>query len=37
MEKMSRQESKYQAYIIDQMNEKNKLVAAAKIQGILTR
>lgn len=34
---MSRQESKYQAYIIDQMNDKNKLVAAAKIQGILTR
>jgi len=28
---------KYQAYIIEQMNDKNKLVAAAKIQRILSR
>lgn len=36
-EKMNKQESKYQAYIIEQMNDKNKLVAAAKIQRILNR
>lgn len=34
---MNRQESKYQAYIIDQMNEKNKLAAAARIQAILIK
>ena len=36
-EKMNKHESKYQTYIIEQMNDKNRLVAAAKIQGILNR
>lgn len=33
---MNRQEDKYQAYIIEQMNEKNKIVAAVQIVSILT-
>ena len=33
---MNRQEDKYQAYIIEQMNDKNKIMAAVQIVNILT-
>ncbi len=36
-EKMNRQEEKYQGYIIDQMNDKNKIVGAAQMAIILSK
>jgi hypothetical protein len=36
-EKMNRQEEKYQGYIIDQMNDKNKIVGAAQLAIILSK
>ena len=32
---MDRQEDKYQAYIIEQMNDKNRIIAAVKIVNVL--
>ena len=34
---MNRQEEKYQGYIIDQMNDKNKIVGAAHLAIILSK
>lgn len=36
-EKMNRQEEKYQGYIIDQMNEKNKIVGAARLAMVISK
>jgi|688.fasta_scaffold1444035_1 hypothetical protein len=34
---MNRQEEKYQGYIIDQMNEKNKIVGAAQLAMVISK
>ena len=34
---MNRQEEKYQGYIIDQMNDKNKIVGAAHLAIVLSK